>query len=92
MAMIKTKSHISNSFFMLDVKHLDTYDLVSYDFIISIYLFLLLVDQIFTNICIFNVTSFIYDLKFLTTDVATYICIIVILKFNVYDGLLKTKT
>ena len=61
-------------------------------FYIYFLLFLPLVDQIFTNICIFNVTSFIYDLKFFTTGVATYICIIVILKFNVYDGLLKTKT
>ena len=60
---------------------------------VCIYIFFLpLVDQIFTNICIFNVTSFIYDLKFFTTGVATYICIIVMLKFNVYDGLLKTKT
>ena len=54
-------------------------------------LFLSIVDQIFTNIYIINVTSFIYDLKFFTTGVATYICIIVMLKFNVYDGLLKTK-
>ena len=61
-------------------------------FYIYFLLFLPLVDQIFTNICIFNVTSFIYDLKFFTTGVATYICIIVMLKFNVYDGLLKTKT
>ena len=61
-------------------------------FYIYFLLFLPLVDQIFTNIYIFNVTSFIYDLKFFTTGVATYICIIVILKFNVYDGLLKTKT
>ena len=60
-------------------------------FYIYILLFLPLVDQIFTNIYIFNVTSFIYDLKFFTTGVATYICIIVMLKFNVYDGLLKTK-
>ena len=60
-------------------------------FYIYFLLFLPLVDQIFTNIYIFNVTSFIYDLKFFTTGVATYICIIVILKFNVYDGLLKTK-
>ena len=60
-------------------------------FYIYFLLFLPLVDQIFTNIYIFNVTSFIYDLKFFTTGVATYICIIVMLKFNVYDGLLKTK-